>query len=202
MNHAMLTQQFELEQIVISSMRLTHRFEMRGYSLLASCLTLSACLGTSGPDCRDETRSLSADARLSSVVPGSQSGDTAIARFSFYEARNFRTKATAERGATWFVGSGLARSSVTAVHVHEQTSGRLLFNVPLEVVGGSPFVITQIFARRAYTGSVDWDELYQLIGNEGTYVDIHTIDHPNGQLRGTLRPEYPNWRTFTHAYCS
>lgn len=183
-------------------MRSSHGCGKHWCVLLAGWIVLTSCGGTSGPDCQNETRSLGVTAKLTSFVPGAQPTDTGSAHLSLHEARNFETKATAERGLTWFVGSGLARTGVTAVHVHEQGTDRLLFEIPIGPLDGPAFVIAQVFTRRPYTGSVDWAEVYQLIGTEKTYVDVHTNQHPNGQLRGTLRPENANWTAFTHAFCS
>jgi hypothetical protein len=102
----------------------------------------------------------------------------------------------------WFVESSLTRSRVTAIHVHEIGSNRLLYTVPIESMSGPPNVITQVFTRQPYSGPVEFTELYELVGNERTYIDVHTLDHPAGQLRGTLKPENPNWSNFTHADCS
>jgi hypothetical protein len=159
----------------------------------------TAC-AVSGPDCRDETRSLGASARLVATTPAAP--DTGRAQLSLYEARNARTKATAAREILWFAGSSLNRADVTAVHVHEEGTDRLLFTFPLEPTQAPAFVITQVFTRRPYTGPVAWNELYELIGNDRAYVDVHTTSHPGGQLRGPLRRENANWQTFIQTYCS
>jgi hypothetical protein len=165
-------------------------------------LGLTGCFRMSGPDCRDETRSLAVTARLISTVPMGAASDTGRAHIALYEARNARTKSTAAREILWFVGSGLDRADVTAVHVHEEGTGRLLFTVPLEFTQAPPFVITQVFTRQRYAGAVEWNDLYSALGNERAYVEVHTGAHPEGQLRGAVRRDHPNWQTFTHAYCS
>jgi hypothetical protein len=63
-------------------------------------------------------------------------------------------------------------------------------------------VIAQVFSRQPYTGSVDWNELYTLIGDQAAYIDVHTATGGEPVLRGTLLRENANWRTFTHAFCS
>ena len=175
---------------------------MRTLVLAPLCVTLASCLGLSGPDCIDETRGLSVRAQLTSALPQPLPGDTGSAHVSLSEGRNAQSGATSYRDVTRFVGSGLTRSRVTAIHVHEQGTDRLLFSIPIDTTSGPPYVITQTFTRQPYAGATIWTELYELMGNERTYVDVHTLDSPNGQLRGVLRREYPNWRDFTHAYCS
>jgi hypothetical protein len=156
----------------------------------------------SGPDCRDETRSLGVTARLESTTAAAMPGDTGRAQLSLFEARNAGTRSTAAREILWFAGSGLNRDEVSAVHVHEEGTGRLLFNIPLAAGQAPAFVITQVFTRQPYSGATDWNELYDLLGNERAYVDVHTKAHPEGQLRGGLRRENANWQSFTLAYCS
>ena len=170
--------------------------------LLSSCFGSMACVRPTGPDCRAETRSLAVSARLVSLSPAPSPSDTGRAQVALYEARNFRTKSTTARDILWFVGSGLNRNDVNAVHVHEEETGRLLFGIPLEPTPAPPFVISQVFTRRPYTGQVEWNELYGLLGSERAYVDVHTNKLPTGELRGTLRRDNSNWQTFTHSYCS
>ena len=170
--------------------------------LLCCCAAATACLGTAGPDCRDETRSLAVSARLTSTLPVAAPGDTGSAHVTLHEARNARTRTTAAREILWFAGSALDRAAVTAVHVHEEGNGRLLLTLPLESAPAHPYVITQVSTRRPYAGTVDWNELYDLLGAERAYVDVHTTAHPEGHLRGVLRRDNANWQAFTHAYCS
>ena len=169
--------------------------------LLCVVVLFAGCAGLSDPDCRDETRSLSTTARLTSTAAQPLASDTGTARISLHEGRVAATGATSYRDIMWFAGSGLTRNGVTAVHVHETGTDRLLFNVPLDPASGPPYVITQVFTRRPYTGAVSFTELYDLLGTERSYVDVHTANGAT-QLRGVLRPENANWQTFTHAFCS
>ena len=89
-----------------------------------------------------------------------------------------------------------------AVHVHERGTGRLLMEIPLGGAEQPPPVITRVFTRVPYSGPTDWDELYDMLGNQRGYVDVHTRAFPDGQLRGDLRPRNATWQRYTHAYCS
>ena len=176
---------------------------MRRPWLVPPLLALAACdLPFVGPDCIDETRSLSVRARLASTAPDAAPADTGVAGLSFSESRNHRTERTSSRSVTWFVGSGLQRGTVTAVHVHEEATGRLILDVPIDSTYGPPFVITQVFQAQPYTGTVAWNEAYQMLGEGRAYVDVHTTARPLGQLRGRLEPTSPEWEPFVHAYCS
>ena len=179
-----------------------HSVMIKPVALMVSCAAVVGCIRVSGPDCRDETRNLAVRAQLESVTAQPQPGDTGSAVFSLHEARNAASRATSAREVLWFVGSGLERGRVTAVHVHEVGTNRLLFDIPLTSPAAPPYVITQVFTRRPYAGSVSWTDLYDSVGSERAYVDVHTTDHPGGQLRGALRVETPGWQTFTRAYCS
>lgn len=176
--------------------------EARVPLLLAFCLAVTGCFGVSGPDCRDETRSLSATTTFASMLATPLASDTGTASISLHEARNHRSKATSAREIMWFVSSGLTRSGVTAVHLHETGSGRLLYTIPIDPGSAPSNVITQVFTRQPYDGAVDFEEVYELVGTGRTYVDVHTSAHPDGQLRGTLQAQGDSWQTFTHSFCS
>ena len=169
---------------------------------LILALSAGACASLSGPDCIDETRSLSVTARLSSVEASAVRGDSGTAQVFLFEARNYKTKRLSARDIMWFAGSGLDRSAVSGIHIHEKGTDRLLFDIPLEPIGPTRYVITWLSARRPYTGATGWNELYEILGNERAYVDVHTLTHPNGQLRGEFTLDFPNWQSFEHAYCS
>jgi hypothetical protein len=101
----------------------------------------------------------------------------------------------------WFVGSGVQRATVTAVHVHEAGTDRLLLDVPLTPVGPE-YVVTQVFEQQPYAGAVPWDDAYGMLGAGRAYVDVHTTTRPSGHLHGTLQVQSPDWASFHHAYCS
>lgn len=169
---------------------------------LPALLALQGCYFLSGPDCVDEHRALSARATLASIASDPSPADTGYAFFGFNESRNHRTKRTTERRVFWHVRSGLVRSTVTAVHVHETGTGRLVFDVPIDSTHGPPAVITQVFEGQPYPGPLDWGEIYHMLGEGRAYVDVHTTTSPVGHLRGAIAPEYENWRNFQHSYCS
>ncbi len=169
---------------------------MRRFFLAIPLLSLGCDVPFVGPDCIDETRSLSVTAQLLVAGPG-------VAGFSLGESRNHRTGRTSRRDVTWSVrSSGVARSSVTAIHVHETGTGILLLDVPIDTTSGPPPVITQAFEGRPYAGATDWNTLYQTLGEGRAFVDVHTTTHPEGLFGGGLEPEYPSWERFTRAYCS
>jgi hypothetical protein len=169
---------------------------MRRSSLLMPLLALAACdVPFVGPDCIDETRSLSVSTQLTVAGPG-------IAGFSLSESRNHRSKRTSRRDVTWSVRSGVPRSTVTAIHVHESGTGHLLVDVPIDTASGPPPVITQVFQGQPYAGPTDWDTLYQTLGEGRAFVDVHTTTRPEGLFGGGLEPESPDWQGFSRAYCS
>jgi hypothetical protein len=175
---------------------------MKPSAVFLCVLALTGCNLSSGPDCIDETRGLVVSARLGSVAANPLVSDTGSAQINLFEARNASSKATSARELTWFVGSGLNRANVTAVHIHELDTDRLLFTIPLDPATGPPYVIAQVFTRVPYNGALSWTDLYELLGNERAYIDIHTTQVPQGPLRGPLRRDNTNWQTYTHAYCS
>jgi len=175
---------------------------MRRSWFLAPLLAAAGCdIPFVGPDCIDESRSLSVSTALMAPTADATPSDTGTATFSLTESRNHRSKRTSRRDMTWSVRSGLTRGTVTAVHVHA-VGGVLLFDVPIDSTSGPPSVITQVFQGQPYSGPVGWDELYQALGEGRAYVDVHTTARPVGQLAGLLQPVFPNWQSFTHAYCS
>jgi hypothetical protein len=171
-------------------------------AIVVAAITTTACVRTSGPDCRDETRALDLTARLTVVGTAATPNDTATANVSLHEARHASTKVTSAREMLWFVAGSIGTADVTGVHVHERGTGRLLMDIPLTGAEQPPSVITRVFTRVPYSGPTDWDELYNMLGNQRGYVDVHTRTYPDGQLRGDLRPRNATWQTYTHAYCS
>ena len=87
--------------------------------------------------------------------------------------------------------------AVTAVHVHGPAgagaTGDLLFTLPLPI--GS-HVVVDLGPLTA--------EARLLVDSEQTYVDVHSVEHPDGVLRGQLRHEVAvapvNWGTVKSLY--
>src|SRR5688500_19544237 len=78
--------------------------------------------------CINETRNLSLGGTLELTA---SAGGTGTALVSLHEARHYRTKQTSDEEFLWSVrASGLDRSTVSAVHVHERETNRLLFQIP------------------------------------------------------------------------
>src|SRR5687768_1874190 len=81
---------------------------MRRPWLATPLLALAACnLPLGGPDCIDETRSLSVSGRLASIAPNAAPGDTGVAGLGFTESRNHSSKRTTRQDVLWSVRSGL-----------------------------------------------------------------------------------------------
>jgi hypothetical protein len=173
-------------------------------ALVAACSALLAaqCVPFFGPDCIDETRGLSVSARLMATGSPTVPRDTGELFLGLLEARNHRSKRTSYRHVTWLVGSGVPRSTVTAVHVHEKVTDRILFDVPVDSAFWPAYIVTRTINPVAYTGPLSWNDFYDRLGNGSVYVDVHTSATVGGSLRGEPSPLYPNWREFTHSYCS
>ncbi len=76
--------------------------------------------------------------------------------------------------------------SVLAVHIHEGppgANGPILWIVPLE--RSVDYEITA--GRFAYSGPIPFEQFWNTLQNDATYLDIHTTTYPEGHLRGTLR---------------
>jgi hypothetical protein len=90
---------------------------------------------------------------------------TGTAGVSLNEARHYLTKQTSDENFLWSVrASGIDRSTVAAVHVHERDTNLLLFQSPIENTNAPADVITQTFTVRPHNGATsstrtapDWD---------------------------------------------
>jgi hypothetical protein len=154
-----------------------------------------------GGGCLDETRNLSLGGTLSPLVP--TAAITGTAAVSLHEARHHRTRQTSAEDFLWSVrASGIDRSTVSALHVHERDTDRLLFQIPIENTNAPLDVITQTFTRRPHNGAIaQWPEVYELLGSGRGYLDVH-VGSGTPVLRADLTVQNANWRDFIHADCS
>ena len=152
--------------------------------------------------CINEARNLALGGTLEPTVPtGTMTGTATV---SLHEARHYRTKQTADEDFLWSVrATGIDRSTVSAVHVHERDTNRLLFQIPLENTNAPADVITQTFTRRPHNGAIaQWSEVYELLGSGRAYLDVHVGGSGNPVMRANLTAQNANWRDFIHADCS
>jgi hypothetical protein len=152
--------------------------------------------------CINETRNLSSGGTLEPTSsPGTSTGTALVV---LHEARDYRTKQTSGEEFLWSVRApGIDRSTVSAVHVHERDTDRLLFQIPLENTNAPADVITQTFSRRPHNGAIaSWSEVYELIGSGRGYLDVHVGESGTPVMRANLTAQNPNWRDFIHADCS
>ena len=173
-------------------------------AILATCSALlsAQCTALSGPDCIDETRGITVTARLSGTGSPSMPADTGSVFLGLMESRNHDSKRTSYRNVNWLVGTGVPRSTVTAVHFHDKASGNIVFTVPVDSAFWPPYIVTRAIEPVAYTGALEWNSFYDLLGNGSVYVDVHTPAAAGGRLQGDLGSMYPDWREFKHSYCS
>ena len=174
---------------------------MRVLTLLLLVI-VAGCELPFGGGCLDEARNLSLAGNLEST--GSTGTITGTAAVSLHEARRHRTKQTTEEDFLWSVRApGIDRSTVTAVHVHEVDTNRLLFQIPIENTNAPTDVITQTFTRRPHNGAIaQWSEVYELLGSGRGYLDVHVGGSVSPAMRATLTAQNANWRDFIHADCS
>ena len=149
---------------------------------LLPALVEIGCVSTS-PDCDFETRELEADATLSA------NSATGQALLHLFDTRFVERPNDGRDGLGWNVFGSVEKTSVTAIHVHETATGRVLIAIPI----GGQFAqsgaqhITGAGTSAAYPGPVSFDEVFDLLGRSPAFVDIHTTDDASGQLRGDVR---------------
>ncbi len=162
----------------------------------------AGCEHPLGGGCINETRNLSLGGTLEPTA--STETITGTVLVSLHEARHYRTRQTSGEDFLWSVrASGIDRSTVSAVHVHERDTNRLLFQIPLENTNAPAEVITQTFTRRPHNGAIaQWLEVYELLGSGRGYLDVHVGGSGNPVMRANLTAQNANWRDFIHADCS
>ena len=103
---------------------------------------------------------------------------------------------------TWtlfFTPMDLADQSVTAIHLHEDVVGpteRVLYAFPPQVEQEDPnssILRISAFETSRYSGTVPFDELFGLVRRGQTYIDVHTVAHPEG-VRGQVEvAQFTDW---------
>ena len=176
---------------------------MRGRWLpfLLLAITAGCALPLDG-SCINETRNLSLSGDLEPT--GSAGTGSGAALISLHEARDYQTKRTSEEHFLWSVrASGIDRSAVTAVHVHERDTNRLLFQLPIENTNAPADVITQTFTMRPHNGAIaQWSDVYELLGSGRAYLDVHVGGSSDPVMRAGLAAQNANWRDFIRGDCS
>jgi hypothetical protein len=102
----------------------------------------------------------------------------------------------------WLMFTSLPAGSVTAVHIHEGRpgqTGRILYTLPARFFEGGGGSFFNIGALLTYDGPVSIDTLYDLLARGQAYVDIHTVGHPDGELRAQL--ELVDAQDWSDYYC-
>ena len=152
--------------------------------------------------CIDEARNLSLDGTWEATgstetIPGS-------VLVGMHEARNHNTKDTTAQEYFWSIrSSSIDRATVSAVHVHERDTDRLLFEIPIENTPGAPAEFITNSNRRPHNGAIaQWSEVYEILGSGRGYVDVHLGGSGEPVLRANLTPQHSNWRNFVHSSCS
>jgi hypothetical protein len=88
-------------------------------------------------------------------------------------------------------------SGVTAIHLHLGDAGfgdgqsDIVINVKEFVpeVTDRTFTVLEVFIETEEVGSVNnIASLYQAVQEGGIYLDVHTLDYPNGEIRGQIFP--------------
>ena len=162
----------------------------------------SGCALPLDGSCIDERRALSLEGTLEPTTAAVTGTGTVLV--GLQEARNHRTKRTSEQHFNWAVrATGIDRSTVTAVHVHERDTNRLLFQIPIENTNGPADVITLTFSPRPHNGIIaQWSEVYELLGSGRGYLDVHAGGASEPVMRANLTAQFANWREFIHSSCS
>ena len=150
---------------------------MRAWHLLVPVVALAA--GGCDPfGCAAQARFLDAGATLTSP----DLADTGAVSLSFLQFRG----SDAQRSLSWFI-RGPTTSPVTAVHIRRGApggAGDILYTFTNGYAGPGD-VITQS-SPQLWSGTIDYEELFALIRSGDAYVEVQTVDQPDGALRGRL----------------
>jgi CHRD domain-containing protein len=104
-------------------------------------------------------------------------------------------------GISWEIKAPGLRDSITAIHLHDLVpghDGRMLYNIPVtNLVPGSDFESAGTLDY-SYTTSID--NLFQTVRSGQTYLDVHTVAHPEGAIRADLtQVQLEDWSGY---FCS
>jgi hypothetical protein len=128
--------------------------------------------------CATQSRFLDAGATLASP----DLADTGSVAVGFLQLRGGDT----QRSLSWFI-RGPTHSEVTAVNIRRGgpgETGEIVYTFTNGYVGPDD-VITQS-SPQLWSGTIDYEELFALIRSGGAYVEVQTVDQPDGALRGQL----------------
>lgn len=167
-------------------------------ALLIATQLSSACvpLLTGGPDCVNEYSGVETKAELS---------DETYVVFGITHERNATTKRTASRTVGWGARLPVARSEVTAIHVHEGqpgTPGRILVTLDPRTAQEGPPPTVIMTNRQPYSGTVSFEELRAILLDGRAYVDVHSGQVPAVNASAQLVVQNPGSTGWHHAYCS
>ncbi|MGE3618556.1 MAG: hypothetical protein AB7L66_21985, partial [Gemmatimonadales bacterium] len=146
---------------------MSRRFALASLLLLAGA---GGCLFPTGL-CRDETRAITVDATLTAVA----GTDTGRVYLSLFEARRGEGHASSEQSVVYSAIGSLDRTTVTAIHLHRGSpagAGEVLYEFPL-VPGNVESVITNTYTREPYDGSTEFRNLFALLRDSTTSIDLH-----------------------------
>jgi CHRD domain-containing protein len=102
---------------------------------------------------------------------------------------------------SWEIKAPGVGDSVTAIHLHDLTpgnGGRMLYNIPVMNLSPGPDFQSAGTVDYSYTTSID--NLFQMVRSGQTYLDVHTVEHPEGAIRADLtQTQFEDWSGY---FCS
>lgn len=146
---------------------------------MGACLLGGAGCALDPFACGTQSRVLDATGTLAGVAPA----DTGTVMIAFLQLRG----GDRQHSLTWFIRGSVDTARVTAVHLHRGRAGEegpVLCSFPNGYAGPRD-VITQS-GPQLWSGTTDYETLFRDIRDGAAYVDVHTLDRPEGALRGQL----------------
>ena len=161
---------------VLKPTRSSARTRFTAMAVVAGCSTVS-CLGPFSINCsttRVATGGTVRDLTATAVIEAS----VRLTEHRYKDNHRF----------TWEINirpTDSADSLFTAVHLHEAETDDILYTFPLSVERSSDLTWDVSWYHAGlgtdlYLGSVPFALLYELVGSGGTYIDVHTVAHPEG----------------------